>query len=76
MLQALIAYVLVALAGAWVLWNLVLPASLRLRLRPARARRGDGLAGGCADGGCANCASGCSSPDQPVTVRVHTGKRV
>lgn len=75
MLQALITYALVALAGTWVLWNVVLPASLRRRLRPAVTRPAEPTAG-CTQGGCADCVSGCGSVDQPVTVRVHTGKRV
>lgn len=66
MLQALITYTIVALAALWVLWHIILPASVRQRLRPARLRR---QGESCSDDGCSGC-SGCGSSDQqPVEVR-------
>ena len=66
MLQALITYTIVALAALWVLWHIILPASVRQRLRPARLRRREES---CGDDGCAGC-NGCgSSNPQPVRVR-------
>ena len=52
MWQSLAAYLIVALAGAWVAWRVLLPGSLRARLR--RAVKGPKSAG-CGDGcGCSD----------------------
>ncbi len=67
MLQALITYTIVALAALWVLWNIILPTSIRQRLRPARLRRQQE---NCSDDGCSGCnGCGSSSAPQPVKVR-------
>lgn len=66
MLQAIITYVIVAFATAWLVWTLFLPEGMRKRLRPAAAaaqRPGSDCASGCS--GCpmsggqgASCTSG------------------
>ncbi|MDH3236576.1 MAG: hypothetical protein OEQ29_23910 [Alphaproteobacteria bacterium] len=64
MVQALVTYLIVALAAVWVLWSVVLPARLRHALRRTLARR-SGLAaiqtgtGSCGEAGC----PGCDRPD-------------
>lgn len=52
MIQAILAYCIVAVAAAWLVWTLFLPGSLKGRLRPA-ARARPGLPGDC--GSCAGC---------------------
>lgn len=61
MLQAVVAYGIVACAAAFVVWRILLPARARLALRrlagvaPADCAAG-GDEGGC-PGGCAGCSS-------------------
>lgn len=62
MIQTVVTYGIVALAVAWLVWTLLLPASLRERLR----RGHDGAAkraSDCGDG-CAAC-DGCPSAEPP-----------
>ena len=39
LLQHLIAYTVVALAAAWVVWSMFLPRGLKARLKPRKASR-------------------------------------
>jgi hypothetical protein len=60
MIQALLTYLIVALAAAWVLWSIVLPVRLRSALRRGLGLRAPvcGLSGegaGCGEDGCRGC---------------------
>lgn len=53
MMESLIVGLIVAAAFAWVAWTILLPASLRNRLRRLAGRPVPAQAGGC--GGCCGC---------------------
>ena len=61
MTQTIVTYCIVAIAAAWLVWTLFIPASLRNRLRGGRTSP---KAPDCSDG-CAAC-SGCPTGDAPV----------
>lgn len=65
MIQTLLTYPIVALAAAWLLWSIILPAHTRGTLQ----RRLGFNAPGCATGGGSACA-GCGEAGCPlVTIR-------
>jgi len=56
MWQAALTYAIVAAAGAWVAWTVLLPRGLRSRLRhPLRRAAPVGAKGGCSN---CNCGDG------------------
>lgn len=64
MWQAIISYLIVALAALWLVWHLFVPTSLRQRLRP-----GTPAGHGCGSDGCGDCPSGCGPQEQSVVIR-------
>ena len=54
MMESLVVGLIVAAAFAWVAWTILLPASLRNRLRRLAGRPVPSQAGGCG-GGCCGC---------------------
>jgi hypothetical protein len=50
-MQALVTYILVALAALWVVWSVLLPKSIRTSIRGALGRRGVLHRGCCTEDG-------------------------
>jgi hypothetical protein len=76
MIQTLLAYLIVALAAAWVLWSIILPARTReiLRRRVGLGTPACGALGGvCGEGGCGDCPL--ASTQRAPTKRAPLGTR-
>lgn len=69
MMESLIVGLIVAAAFAWVTWTILLPASLRNRLRRLAGRPVPSQAGGCG-GGCCGCDAAL-----PLLKKRHPAKR-
>jgi hypothetical protein len=59
MAQTVLAYLLTALAAAWVIWSVLLPKSLKRAIKAPLAKRGTAVAGGGPKPGCGDdCGCG------------------
>ena len=62
MVQTVVAYAIVAVAVAWLVWTLFLPASLRERLRGGTPKKAPDCGDGCA--ACDGCPTAAPTPKQ------------
>ena len=51
--EALLVYAIVAAAAGWTVWKVLLPRSVKTRLRGRKPTKAKGE---CGDGGCENCS--------------------